>query len=60
MQFFNHLFTYFFSIERAEEMAKLGKHSPDMLGDIASNHHRHYPLNPYMVVMTLQAGHFAR
>jgi hypothetical protein len=29
-----------------------------MLGEIPSNHHRHQPLNPYMIVVTLEPGDF--
>ena len=35
-------------------MAQLCKHSPNTIGDIASNHHRQYPLDPYVIVMTLE------
>ena len=41
-------------------MAQLRKHSPDMLGEISSNHHWHQPLNPYMIGVTLEPGDFSR
>ena len=60
MQLLNNQWTYLLSTERAEEMAQLRKHSPDTLGEIPSNHHRHQPLNPYMIVVTLEPGDFSR
>ena len=49
----NHFHRYLLGTKLAEEKAQLCQHLPDMLRDIASDHHRKKPLNSYVVVMTL-------
>jgi hypothetical protein len=44
---------YLLATKLAKEIAQLYQHKLDMLRDIASNHRRKKPLNPYVVVMTL-------
>lgn len=45
------------STKLVEEKAKLRQHFPSLVVDIALNHDRHYPLNPHVIVMTLEPMH---
>jgi hypothetical protein len=44
---------YLLGTKLVEEIAQLCQHLPDRLRDVASDHRRKKPLNPYVVVMTL-------
>jgi hypothetical protein len=59
MQLLNSEGTNLLSTEHVEEMAQLHKHSLGMLGKIPTNHHRQQPLNPYMIVVTIEPGYFS-
>ena len=45
---------YLLTTKLAEEKAQFCQHSPYLIWEVASNHHRKKPLDPYMVVMTLE------
>ena len=52
--FLNYGHRYLLSTKLTEEKVQFCQHSPYMIWEVASNHHRKKPLDPYVIVMTLE------